>query len=87
MKTSDAKMSGATSITLPKSTPGVAELVSSWEDGGEYHLTVRQVTSDDKGVTLEFEPMDVESEETDEPAEIPPSPPKTTTKPAVKVRY
>lgn len=40
-----AKTVAVNTIILDKSTPGVSELVSGWEDGMEYRLTVRVVQS------------------------------------------
>lgn len=57
-------------IKLPKSTPGVSELVGMWEDGGVYPVEITQVVSDDKTVTLQFT-----SEEVMEEPEAPPAMP------------
>jgi len=94
MKTSDAKMPESTTITLPKSTPGVAELVSGWEDGGEYEVTLRQTASDEDTVTLEVvesDPVQADAMDSEDAAEESTPTPmlmaKKAPKPAVKVRY
>jgi len=95
MKTSTSKPAPESQngeITLPKSTPGLADLISGWEDGGVYDVTITQVRSDDKSVTLKVEPEDEEAEDTGEESEMgmegePESPPEKMPKSNMSVKY
>lgn len=72
-------------VVLPKSTPGVSELVSGWSDGGEYHVKITQSGSDDKSVTLQIEQMEMDTEEDDTEMEDEAPEPVKTRPPSEKV--
>lgn len=81
------------SLTLDRSDPGVDELVSGWEDGGEYtvQLTIRQLNSSANAANYEVTSItdmgeEAEVEEIPEGA-APAAPAPAPKKAAIAVKY